>query len=482
MAKPKKLVTAVRIPRPKQRSRGLLRAVDHGRPVVVSPELFAPPQRGGGWGNFIEPFIRLNERALRALDVQPEIRTGESGATLALLPGARAGAVPLRSAQTGHVVSGFLVEPRFGWRGMGGVLAETGWHAAPEILDGHPLVPGSGREVPPWVIAGPVLARFAELLRNLTRGYRVVEEVRQRPRGTIDWQSYLARQVTRGRLVDLPCRFPDLSDDAHLRRMIRWALERVRRELAVIGTDAIAALLITLADQLLANLKDVVPLPPTRASLDRMRGRSTMLEAVTRRGLEALAWIVDERGLAGGQESDGLAWVAPLDVLWENYVEGIVRREASLVGGTVHVGRDRGTVVMFGWDDPSLRSLGHLLPDIVVRERERVRIVDAKYKAHFAELDERGWRDLTDDVRSSHRADIHQVLAYSSVFDAPTIEAELVYPLRIDTWTALHGVGRDVAQADIRSGQRNVRLRLRGVPFGQRWQRAPRASAHPGQA
>lgn len=50
------------------------------------------------------------------------------------------------------------------------MLSQTGWAAAPSFLEGA-LVPGSGREVPPWVLAGPVLARLAELLDALRRGY-----------------------------------------------------------------------------------------------------------------------------------------------------------------------------------------------------------------------------------------------------------------------------------------------------------------------
>jgi len=75
----------------------------------------APIQRGGGWGPFVESFLRMNHGALTKLDVSPQIRSAEGGVQLILCPGGHAGAVPLRSAQTGHVAGGFLVEPRFGW-------------------------------------------------------------------------------------------------------------------------------------------------------------------------------------------------------------------------------------------------------------------------------------------------------------------------------------------------------------------------------
>jgi 5-methylcytosine-specific restriction endonuclease McrBC regulatory subunit McrC len=98
--------------------------------------------------------------------------------------------------------------------------------------------------------------------------------------------------------------------------------------------------------------------------------------------------------------------------------------------------------------------------------RTAVHVVDAKYKAHLAELDEQGWQRFTDDTREAHRADIHQVLAYASLYAAEEVSASLVYPLRRPTYDALARRGRDRSVANLLHGARRVRLELRGVPFG----------------
>ena len=118
------------------------------------------------------------------------------------------------------------------------------------------------------------------------------------------------------------------------------------------------------------------------------------------------------------------------------------------------------------WSDPSLRSLGHLVPDVILRRHDEVRVFDAKYKAHFAELDESGWLRVAEQVRDSHRADLHQVLAYAALFDAPKITTTLVYPLRPTTFAALKSRGRDVARAELLHGGRQLTLELQGLPFG----------------
>ncbi|MFI5299826.1 MAG: hypothetical protein ACHREM_17195 [Polyangiales bacterium] len=435
--------------------------------MTLTPEAFAPTQRGGGWGPFAESFLRMNEQAFARLDLRAEISSTDQGVRLALAPGGRAGAIPLRSAQTGMVSGGLLVEPRFGWAGVGRVLTTTGWHAGPEFLGG-PMVPGSGREVPPWVLAGPVLTRLAELLRALRRGYRQAEETLRRPRGQIIWSRYISESLARGRWAELPCRFPDLSNDPRLRRMVRWGLERVRSDLTVVGgTDLTARSLVALADQLLLTLHDVVALAPHRGDLQQLEQRDRLLDVALHHGLEALGWVVDERGLGGGREMDGLAWTLPLHTLWEHYVEAVIRRDAAQSGGVVRVGRKRETVFPIEWSDPSHRSLGHLVPDIVVTRGASVQIYDAKYKAHLAELDEHGWERFTDDKREAHRADVHQALAYAALYAADEVHATLVYPLRRSTFDALRARGRDRSVADLLHGARRVRLELRGMPFGE---------------
>ena len=451
----------------------LLKAVDHGSPVLLRPAGFAPTQREPGWGSFAESFLRLNERALQALEVRMDLTAGSEGAMVRLTPGGRAGAIPLRSAQTGHVAGGFVVQPRFGWAGVGRVLSEIGWYTAPEFLD-HPLVPGSGREVPPWVLAGPVIARLAQLLRSMRRGYAEAEQVLRRPRGRILWDRYRVESLSRGHWDRLPCRFPDLERDPRLRRAIRWTLERIHRDLVRVGGgDRISTELARLAVVMIDQLSDVVAVKPGRDDMSRLSGAGRVVEEVVRRGLEAIAWIVDERGLGGGRELDGLAWQLPLDQLWETYVEAMVRKEAAATGGEVKVGRLGQTLFPMHWSDPSHRSLGHLVPDIVVRRGRTVHVVDAKYKAHLAELDEAGWHRFTDEQREAHRSDLHQVLAYAALYDAEEITATLIYPLRLNTWESLAARGKDVSKAELLHGGRRVTLQLRGIPFGHPYTPSP---------
>jgi len=447
--------------------KSLYRGVDHGAPIVLRAEDFAPPGRQAGWGPFAEQFIRANEKILESLDVRAELYATSAETKIRLLPGGRAGALPLRSAQTQRVKAGLLIRPRFGWAGVGNVMQQTGWAAAPEFLDA-PLVPGSARDVPPWVLAGPVIVRLAALLTSLVPGYEAKSETLTSPRGRILWTEYVRSSLSSGNWHRMPCRFPDLSKDRILRAAIRWTLERTRLSLISAGErDPIATLLAQRISTLLVDLQDVSAVEPRVAELERRFGSRIPGSGSLRFGLQAIGWIADERGLGGGREMDGLAWQLPLEVLWESHVEAKIREEATIRGGEIKSGRLGQTVFPLNWSDASYRSLGHLVPDIVVRRGDEIQVVDAKYKAHFAELDESSWHEFTSDTRESHRADIHQVLAYASLYDSREVTATLVYPLRVETWTRLAARGRDRVFAELFHGGRTVRLELRGMPFGR---------------
>jgi len=372
----------------------------------------------------------------------------------------------LRSAQTGAVVAGLIVEPRFGWSGTGSIMSEVGWSAGPQFLD-IPLVPGSGRQIPPWVLAGPVILRLQELLAALKPTYSIRQETRAAPRGRVLWPQYISNSLAKGTWGRLPCQFSDLGLEVRLRGYVRWAMEKLRLELNQVGRgDSTAAYLSQIASKVLMEVNDAPSRKPRSAELELSARSAIFSNEGIARGLQALGWIADERGLGGGQESDGLAWFLPLEVLWERYVESTIRREVAREGGDVSVGRLGQTVFPFQWKGAVSRSMTHLVPDMVVRSRKGVRIIDAKYKAHFADLDESSWFELTKSVRESHRADIHQILAYAGLYESKNITASLIYPLRKSTWENLKTRHRDVAVAELVAGGRQIRLELRGIPFG----------------
>jgi hypothetical protein len=438
---------------------------DQGAPIVLDSSDFGIEGRDRSWNAQARNFITANRPYLSALAVTPElIATGDS-INLRLRPGGTVGAVPVRAPDTRKVAAGLVVRPRFGWDGIGPLLERVGWAAQPHILE-TPLVPGSAREVPPWVLAGPILGRLSTLLREVRRGFRLREAVRETPRGQILWHRYVNDQIVRGAFHRIPCRFSDLTPDTLLRSYIRWGVEAVLRALKpFLVIDAVARRLGQSAQELLFDLRDTRACPPDRRTLELLlRGVALPSESLSK-GLQALGWIVEERGLAGRSESDGLAWALPMHSLFERWVEHIVRAWAAGFGGQVRSGYAQQTTVPVRWKGPVRSSITSLIPDVVVTHANGVCVIDAKYKGHFQELDESRWMALAEELRAEHRHDVHQVLAYAALFDAREVTSLLVYPMHTRTWSRLAAVGKTLSTGVLASGERTVTLALAGIPM-----------------
>jgi 5-methylcytosine-specific restriction endonuclease McrBC regulatory subunit McrC len=125
------------------------------------------------------------------------------------------------------------------------------------------------------------------------------------------------------------------------------------------------------------------------------------------------------------------------------------------------------TVVPIGWSDASHKSLGHLVPDFVVHRFDGIEIIDAKYKAHFADLDTTRWFELAEETQAAMRADLHQILAYAATSgSADHVRATLVYPVRRRLYEDLAQYNRTETRAVIPVGQRQITLRMKAIPFG----------------
>ncbi|MBM7865550.1 hypothetical protein GTO89_01990 [Heliobacterium gestii] len=409
-------------------------------------------------------FVRINQGLLRNFGITADVGYDGREVELRLQTGSRVGAIPLLSPTSGKPDYGLVVQPRFDWPGIGPMLARMGWRVIPEPLR-LPMLPRSDRKVPPWVLSTMVLFRIRAMLERLQRRFTIGEAELTAPRGSVDWGCYARTKVPTGRWLEVPCRFPDLRDDAALLGALHFTL---RRQLASLEsqrtTGTVVLPLITLCQGLLDRVRHVPPRRPT--DRDRLLWlRAPLQTEVFRDGLRAMEWTIDERGLAGLAEHTGLPWVMSMDAFFEAWCEYMVTELARHFGGRVRAGRLQETVTPLIWEPPFTGSQRFLMPDLVLERDDETIIIDAKYKSHWEELSQERWYDLETTVRERHRNDLLQVLAYTTSYATKRVTACLLYPCRKATWDSLRQRGRLVHQAGLHAGVREVRLLLAAVPF-----------------
>jgi 5-methylcytosine-specific restriction endonuclease McrBC regulatory subunit McrC len=190
-----------------------------------------------------------------------------------------------------------------------------------------------------------------------------------------------------------------------------------------------------------------------------MRGESLL------DGLEAIEWTIEERGLAGLSDLEGIPWTLPMDQFFEAWIETVFRLVALRTSGQIRIGRKRETVYAVNWEPPYLGSQKSLVPDIWLEWESATLIVDAKYKRHWEEFQQRPWVNLEEELRAQHRNDLLQVLAYANLARTPRVIACLAYPCSPQNWNSLLERGRLIHRAELTVGTRSVHLWLTAVPM-----------------
>ena len=154
-----------------------------------------------------------------------------------------------------------------------------------------------------------------------------------------------------------------------------------------------------------------------------------------------------------------------MEQFFEAWVETLMSHVARQIGAIMRSGRERQTIVPLNWDPPYLGSQKSLIPDVVIERDDLTIIVDAKYKEHWEEMQERRWTDLESELRERHRADLLQVLAYSTIAQKPKVLVCLAYPCNEERWISLRSRNLLIHRASLPMKQRRVELILIGFPL-----------------
>jgi hypothetical protein len=412
----------------------------------------------------LNQFVIQNQLMFEQLGVKGENNFDGNYVHLKISTGTRVGAVPLKSPISGKKELGLIVKPRFGWSGIGSSLAQMGWRVIPKILN-VPQLPRSERKIPPWILSSIILSRLKTILDKLERRFEFNESDLLAPRGSINWLNYLTNKIPNSKFLSVPCRYPDLRDD----RLLIGAIHHVlRKHLDSLESQRQAGIIVLkLIDFCLELLNRVRAIPPTQPSpiMLQMWLKGPLKTSDYQKGIQAIEWTIEERGLAGMSDLHGLPWVMDMASFFEAWIEAIAERLINKIGGLLKLGRKMETIAPLRWQPAYLGSQKYLLPDIIIDKDDRVIIIDAKYKDHWEELNIESWRNIAEEIRNRHREDLLQILAYSTLFEKKNVICCLTYPCYRNTWTSLKNRNRVFHYASVIGGKRNVGLALTAVPI-----------------
>ncbi|MCK4257844.1 MAG: hypothetical protein KAX49_02640 [Halanaerobiales bacterium] len=436
----------------------------------ISSEFFLKGDRPRDYwsqaGRLGKQFITQNRGILNDFGISASIDYDGNSVDLVLKSSNYVGALPLLSPTSGQPDYGLIIKPRFEWLGIGPMLAQMGWRIIPNPIKELPLLPRSDRKIPSWVLSMIILARIQRLLDHLERRFEYSESDLSAPRGSVNWTSYVTSRMSTAQFLKVPCRYPDLRDDQELKSAIHFTLLKQLSSLESQRNSGVFVLqLISLCHSLLEQVRSVVPKRPS-PMLMQSWSHGPFKREIFHNGLQAMEWTIEDRGLAGLGDLQGLPWIMSMEEFFEAWLETITERLAVQIGGRIRTGRKRETIAPISWEPSYLGSQKYLLPDLVLERENETIILDAKYKGHWEELSVNHWDKLDDYLKERHREDLLQILAYSTLYSTKRIVSCLVYPCSQQTWESLKRRDRLYHRASLSSGSRRVDVILTAAPMG----------------
>lgn len=178
-------------------------------------------------------FIDRNQRSLGQFKIEARVDFDGRDVCIVFESGSSIGAFGLVSPLSGKSDVSIIVQPRFGWAGLGTSLGISGFKVIPEVLPSG-LLPKTERQIPPWVLSATIIPRLRAMIHKISRRFEIIEEVRSAPCGTVDWTTYASEMVPALKLLDVPCYHPDLVTDRDLRAAIHFTL---RKQLSSLETQ-----------------------------------------------------------------------------------------------------------------------------------------------------------------------------------------------------------------------------------------------------
>ena len=413
-----------------------------------------------------ENFLEMNRGILNDFGIRGQLGGLRGNIGLWLETDTRIGALPLLSPSSAKPELGLVIEPRFSWSSAGDMLVGTGFRITPDILPLPRMVPNSDRQIPSWVLSATVLMRIEAMIKQSSRRFEMNEAVLSAPKGQVDWARYATNHWAQGQCLSIPCRFPDLLQDTKLHGVMHWTVLRHQDALRTQRGRHIAVLhLLQRCEALLTQLR---PFAPRQPETGWRPTNSNLNSDVFRKGLEAIHWTVDERGLGGTSDLAGLPWRMDMATFFEAWIESIAEITAKRFQAKLTAGRRNETLVRLNWQPQRLGTQRALIPDVVLQRADVTLVIDAKYKRHAQLVGYGGYGKGEHDWQAQHREDLLQVLAYSSLFDTPRVVACLAYPTAHDQWQLLREQGRVMSRATVRHGLRQIEIALVAVPMSGR--------------
>jgi hypothetical protein len=364
-------------------------------------------------GQYLQKFISYNYESFEFIGVTPQIIGSDQNVSIVFRTTNYVGTVPLRSPDTGKQIGDFVVVPRYAdkdrYEGYIEILNLLGDEISPEIIDSLPLASGRNFRPPMYLEAAKFVSALEVLVKQPWRKFDRIEKKSNEPIGQINWSKYIANEYKVEQRLTFPTGKNILSELHKEYSQIRYVFDICKKELMSANTPF----------RMKLKLKPKLDALEDKLYLHLPLKTNAIKESFSDNPTIALAKKQANK-ILNFDLKDGTAWRVDFSDVFEKFVQYIFKEVAKELGGNFLT-----NYKLNGYSASSRNAweLKHLEPDGILQKNEFLVFIDAKYKSHLYNK-----FSSSELLKSDHRHDLHQILAYSSFSSDKSKFGILCYP------------------------------------------------------
>lgn len=357
--------------------------------------------------SFLQKFITINRRSFDFLGISPSIEQNDYRFNLVLTTSHNIGTAPIYSPQHKPFCD-IVIGGRYNEE-VGELVPLLGDYIRPEYSDGLKLTRSSQQTPPIYLECCRFVDKYTEAKQFIWQKFSTVTMVQNVPSSGTNWNQYA---------IDI-ARNPMSISTFHNRRNILTTEHEEWRKINYV---------LVIALNILSSPKcPIRARTQYRDNIDmfsRMVDLSSTIpteELVTRASDPKVIKELKDIGnlILQGHANQSIAWRMDYSEFFERYVQYLFSSVAHRKGCSVYKNEH---FSISGRSKPRW-GLSYLEPDLMLQKEGVQYVIDAKYKSHIF-----NWGEESEDLRTSFRHDLHQILAYSSFSQTPHRNVMLVYP------------------------------------------------------
>lgn len=366
------------------------------------------------FSEYLQKFIIYNKDFFDFLLVRPWIVGSGKNSSIGFSTDRYIGAIPLRSPINGLQIGDFIVKPRFtsinnDLFSYGQIITLLESSITPDFRHSLPLKSKNSVRPPLYIQS----ATFIQTLFSALRSHDWVKfenrlSMLMEPKSEINWKKYIERENDPNNRLIFPCRENYLSQYHNEFFNIVYSYFIARNEIIKPETPL----------QIRAQLESQIQ------NLDLKLGKFPKLDTahiqIHQFDFPIIKLLKEQANvLLSNNSKEITAWRIDLSTLFEKFVQHIFFL-ASQEMQTRQINNHH--IMRSGRSLPDW-SLKYLEPDLILLNDQITIVIDAKYKAHYYNLNHN-----SEYLSEEHRKDLHQILAYSSFIPGREKYVILCYP------------------------------------------------------